>query len=62
MSDNIVNRRGPDRSPVDARELVERWMNGGSPSTQGVGNSLGERVRWTMSRSRTGTGNRQRTR
>jgi len=62
MSDNIVNRGGPDRSPVDARELLERWMSSRARSTQGVGNSLGDRVRWMMSQSRADSGNRQRAR
>ena len=62
MSDNSVNRAGPDRSPVDARELLERWIGSRGPATPGVGNSLGERVRWTTSRARTGIANRGRTR
>lgn len=62
MSHNSINRGEAHRSPVDARELIERWMNGRSPSAQGIGNSLGERARWTVSRSGTGTGNQHRMR
>jgi hypothetical protein len=62
MVDDTMNRGEPNRSAREAREELERWMKraGGSGRMRGDGNSLGERVRWTVPRPKEGSAARPR--
>jgi hypothetical protein len=63
MGDDTMDRGEPNRSPREAREQLERWIKSacGSGAMRGDGNSLGERARWTLPRSKEGSATRHQT-